>query len=63
MEETTKAKWGGSRKGAGRKPQENARNIRASFTLSEKAAAALARLAAEQGTTRNDIINRILEKA
>lgn len=61
MDETAKKSWGGRRVGAGRKTQENARNIRASFTLSEKAVAALARLAEEQNTTKNDAINRLLE--
>ena len=53
--------WGGSRPGAGRKPQENARNIRASFSLSQKAADALAAYAERNATSRNAAINDILE--
>lgn len=59
--EEKKQTRGGKRLGAGRKPAENARNIRASFMLSKKADEALARLCSEQGTTRNDVINKILE--
>ena len=60
-EETKKPKRGGARAGAGRKRMENGRNVRASFMLSTKAAEALERLAAEQGTSRNDAINNLLE--
>ena len=54
--------WGGKREGAGRKAQENARNIRASFMLSQKAADALAKYAEENGCSRNAAVNDILEK-
>ncbi len=61
MTETTEKTWGGRRNGAGRKVQENARNIRASFSLSQKAADALAAYAEQHATTRNGAINDILE--
>lgn len=61
-EETKKPKHGGARVGAGRKRMENGRNVRASFMLSTKAAEALERLATEQGTSRNDAINNLLER-
>ena len=59
--ETEKKQRGGARVGAGRKAQENARNIRASFMLSSKAAETLEQLATTQNTTKNDIINNLLE--
>lgn len=57
----TKSNRGGRRAGAGRKREENSRNNRASFMLSDVAMNNLRRLADESGTTRNDIINRLLE--
>lgn len=59
--EVKKSGRGGSRQGAGRKKQENGRNIRASFMLSEKAYKVLEKLAEEAGKSRNDLINTILE--
>lgn len=53
--------WGGHRQGAGRKPQDNARNVRASFMLSQQAADALARLAEQKGVSRNAALNELLE--
>ena len=52
---------GGPRPGAGRKSSPDARNIRASFNLSPRAADALRRAADAQSCSRNDIINRLLE--
>lgn len=52
---------GGARPGSGRKRGENSRNIRASFNLSPKAAAALQAAADRDGCSRNDLINRLLE--
>ena len=60
--EAEKKQRGGSRAGAGRKKTENARNIRASFMLSTKASEALERMAAQQNTTKNDVINNFLEQ-
>lgn len=54
-------KRGGRREGAGRKSFENARNNRAGFMLSKKALENLNRLADERHTTKNDIINTLLE--
>ncbi len=59
--EEKKSSRGGRRQGAGRKKLENGRNVRASFMLSTQAAQTLERLAAEQSTTKNDIINHLLE--
>lgn len=59
--EAQKKSWGGHRLGAGRKAQENARSIRASFMLSPKAAEALAKYAEAHSITRNAAINEILE--
>lgn len=59
--ETEKKQRGGKREGAGRKRIDNGRNIRASFMLSTKAAETLEKMALEQNTTKNDIINRLLE--
>lgn len=59
--EVLKKSWGGRRLGAGRKAQENARSVRASFMLSQKAAEALAKYAEAHNTTRNGAINEILE--
>ena len=56
-----KKNHGGAREGAGRKKKENARSIRVSFMLSPEADAALRRRAAEEGCSRNDAINRLLE--
>lgn len=52
---------GGARPGAGRKKGTNSRNIRVAFTLSPEAVARLAAAAEAEGTTRNDIVNRLLE--
>lgn len=59
--ETEKKQRGGKREGAGRKKTENGRSIKLSFSLSPKAAGMLERMAAENNTTRNDIINITLE--
>ena len=55
------SKRGGARPGAGRKSSPDARNIRASFNLSPRAADALRRAADAQSCSRNDIITRLLE--
>lgn len=60
--ETEKKKRGGARPGAGRKKMINGRNIKMSFSLSSKAANELERQAVENNTTKNDIINILLEK-
>lgn len=52
---------GGARKGAGRKPKENARNIRASFMLSDMANRNLNAIAVSERCSKNDVINRLLE--
>lgn len=52
---------GGARPGAGRKKGTNSRNIRVAFTLSPEAVARLAAAAESQGTSRNDLVNRLLE--
>ncbi len=56
-----KSGHGGSRQGAGRKKKENGRNIRASFMLSAKANEMLEKLSEQSGTSKNDVINNILE--
>lgn len=59
--EAEKKQRGGARLGAGRKKTDNARNNRASFMLSSKALETLERMALEGNTTKNDVINKILE--
>lgn len=61
MQEQTKSKRGGARPGSGRKPGDNSRNIRASFSLSPLADSTLKAMADTQGVSRNDIVNRLLE--
>lgn len=61
MTDEAEKTWGGRRAGAGRKPQDNARNIRASFSLSQKAADALAAYAQRHAISRNAAMNTILE--
>lgn len=53
---------GGAREGAGRKPKENARNIRASFMLSDLANSNLNAIAVSEKCSKNDVINRLLER-
>lgn len=60
--EAEKKQRGGKREGAGRKKNENGRNIAVAFKLSAKAFNLIERMAAERNTTKNDIINIILEK-
>lgn len=57
-----KASHGGRRAGAGRKPKNNARTNSVALSLSDKALASLDRLVIEQGSNRNDVINRLLEE-
>lgn len=52
---------GGSRSGAGRKKQEDARKIPVALRLSPKANEVLERLVKESGTNKNDVINKLLE--
>ena len=59
--ESKKTGRGGSRHGAGRKKKENGRNIRASFMFSEKANSVLEMLAEKSGTSKNDVLNNLLE--
>ena len=59
--ETEKKQHGGARANAGRKKLDNARIIKVGLSLSKKAFETLERLATEQKTTKNDIINQLLE--
>ena len=59
--ETEKKQRGGARTGAGRKKMENGRNIAVALKLSAKAFETLERMATEQNTTKNDVINKLLE--
>lgn len=59
--ERVKSGHGGARQGAGRKRGENSRNIRASFMLSADANEVLERLVQQSGTSKNDVINTLLE--
>lgn len=64
MDEKNKSEknHGGRRAGAGRKPKNNARTNSVALSLSDKALASLDRLVIEQGSNRNDVINRLLEE-
>lgn len=59
--EVEKKQHGGVRKGAGRKKIENGRNISVALKLSTKAFTVLENMALQQNTTKNDIINKLLE--
>lgn len=54
-------RWGGARKGAGRKKSGVALNHTVTLRLSDKAAEALGTFAAREGISRNEAANRILE--
>lgn len=54
-------KRGGKREGAGRKPMENPRNIRVSYKISQKAMEGLSKYAEQNGTSKNDALNQLLE--
>ena len=60
--EEEKKKRGGARPGAGRKKQDNSRNIRVGLSLSPEAYAFLEQLVSQSGTNKNDVINRLLEQ-
>lgn len=60
--EAEKKQRGGKREGAGRKKIGNGRNNAVAFRLSAKAFDLIERMATEQNTTKNDIINILLEK-
>lgn len=60
--EPKKSGRGGARAGAGRKRKENGRNISVALSLSTKAYENLLRLVEEQGSNKNDVINKILEE-
>ena len=55
-------KRGGARKGSGRKKTENSRNISVACRLSPKAYENLQKLVEQQGSNKNDVINKLLEE-
>lgn len=57
----TQSKRGGARKGAGRKPAENPRNVRVSFSFTELAARKLQEAADDAGMSRNEFANSLFE--
>lgn len=54
-------KRGGVREGAGRKKTENSRNINVACRLSPKAFENLQKLVEQEGSNKNDVINKLLE--
>ena len=62
QEETTiKSKRGGARAGAGRRPSDNPKSVRASFSFTRLAADKLQAAADAAGVSRNDFLNSLLE--
>lgn len=61
QEEIKVSRRGGVRPGAGRKPSDNPRNVRASFSFTAKAAENLQRAATQAGMSRNEFLNNMLE--
>ena len=54
-------KRGGARKGSGRKKTDNSRNISVACKLSPKAYENLQKLVEQEGSNKNDVINKLLE--